>query len=125
MAGSILVGMSSGWKDTSRSRGGSSHPDRSGVPGLPPVGGDPGPGRSAQPSGITKGRGGKAVSAAILVILSIIFVIGNLDRVRVNFIITSGHPRLIWLIVGCLVIGGVTGFFLGRPARARRRRDEG
>lgn len=117
--------MSSGWKDASRSRGGSSHPDRSGVPGLPPVGGDPSPGSPAQPSGFTKGRGAKAVTVAILVILAIIFVIGNLDRVRVNFIITSGHPRLIWLIVGCLFIGGVTGFFLGRPARARGRRDVG
>ncbi|HEU5003371.1 MAG TPA: LapA family protein [Actinomycetota bacterium] len=113
--------MSSGWEDLSKSRRGSSHSGRGGDPGIPPIGGAPTP---SERSSIAKGRGGKAVAAAILVILAIIFVIGNLNRVRVNFIITSGHPRMIWLIVGCLLIGGITGFMLGRPARARRRHEE-
>jgi len=114
--------MSSGWQDSSKSGSGSSHKGRSGEPGLPPVGGAPSP---PGEHGITKGRGGKAVVAAIIVIVAIVFVIGNLNRVRVNFIITSGHPRMIWLIVGCLLIGGITGYFLGRPGRARRRHEEG
>lgn len=110
--------MTSGWQDSSKSRGGSSDAGGSGDLGLPPVGGAP-----SGESSLTKGRGGKAVAAAIIVILAIIFVIGNLNRVKVNFIITSGHPRMIWLIVGCLLIGGITGYFLGRPGRARRKRE--
>jgi uncharacterized integral membrane protein len=84
------------------------------------IGGGPS-GPPPEPPG--KGRGTKAVVAAILLVLVVVFVIRNSQRVTLNFIVVSGHPRLIWLIVGCVLIGGAAGFFLGRPARARPRRD--
>jgi uncharacterized integral membrane protein len=82
-------------------------------------GGPPGP----PPETPWKDRGAKAAVAAILLVLLVVFVIRNSERVTLNFIVVSGHPRLIWLIVGCVLIGGAAGFFLGRPVRARPRRE--
>lgn len=68
-------------------------------------------------------RGTKAVVAAVLLVLLIVFVIRNSQRVSIDFILAKGHPRLIWLIVACTLLGGAVGFFLGRPAgRPKRQR---
>jgi len=94
----------------------------------PPVEG--GPGTSHRPGG-TPGaeghrRGAKALVAALVLILLIVFVIRNSQRVSIDFILSTGHPRLIWLIVVCTLIGGAVGYFLGRPAgRSRRHRAGG
>lgn len=69
---------------------------------------------------IPKGRGGRLVATAIVLILLIIFVFRNAQPVRLDFIVVSGHPRLIWLIVGCVLVGAAIGYTLGRPARPRR-----
>ncbi len=65
-----------------------------------------------------------AVAAAILVLL-IAFVVQNSQSVTVHFWFWRADPRLIWVILGCLVVGGVIGYLIARPpARfTRRRRD--
>ena len=74
---------------------------------------------ASPPSGahpVAKGRGGKILALAILVVVLIVFVFQNADPVKVDFLVLTGHPRLIWLIVGCVLAGLAVGYLLGRPA---------
>src|SRR5438445_3258208 len=105
--------MSAGWPDPRRSTPASgSNP----VPGSSP-------GSSASPE---SRRGAKAIVAALVLVLLIVFVIRNSQRVSVDFILTKGHFRLIWVIVICSILGGVVGYVLGRPPkRARHQRSGG
>src|SRR5713226_5187409 len=50
-----------------------------------------------------------AVALAIVVIL-IIFVIANSNPVKVNFVFVTRHPRLIWVMIACAVLGGIAGY---------------
>lgn len=84
-------------------------------PGLPP--GHP-------PESKAKSRGAKIVVAAILVVVVVVFVLRNSERVKLDFIVASGHPRMIWLIVGCVLIGVAVGYFLGRPSKSRAAKNE-
>jgi uncharacterized integral membrane protein len=79
------------------------------------------PGQS--PEAKAKSRGAKALAGAVLLIILVVFVIRNSGRVRLDFIVTSGHPRLIWLILGCVLIGTAFGYFLGRPPSSRSSRS--
>ena len=72
-----------------------------------------------------RGRGGRLVATAIVLVLLIVFVFRNAQPVRLDFIVVSGHPRLIWLIVGCVLVGAAIGFTLARPARPRRQAPRG
>lgn len=100
--------MSSGWP------GGQDLPDP-----------DPPGATAGRPGTADRGRGAKALVAAGMLIVLIVFVIRNSGRVKLDFIVTSGHPRLIWLIVGCVLLGGAVGYFLGRPAGRRLHRPSG
>jgi uncharacterized integral membrane protein len=101
----------------------SNYAERVRNPDLP--GGDAGVGDGRPQASKAPGRGAKALVAAVFVILLVVFTIRNSGRVRLDFIVTSGHPRLIWLIIFCTLLGGAVGFFLGRPPRSRRQRSEG
>jgi len=73
-------------------------------------------------------RGAKAIVAALVIVVLIVFVIRNSQRVSVDFILTKGHFRLIWVIVICSILGGVAGYALGRPPRrgkGKRQRSGG
>lgn len=85
-------------------------------------GGDrsPGQGPPGTPHDAARTRGSKAIVASVLLVLLVVFVIRNSQPVRLDFVVVSGHPRLIWLIVGCILIGGAVGYFLGRPGKPRR-----
>lgn len=67
--------------------------------------------------------GGKAIGVAVIVILLIVFVLQNAQQVSVHFLVTSGHPRLIWVIVFCTLLGTAVGYLLGRPASPRSKRQ--
>ena len=68
---------------------------------------------------------GKGLSYMVLVAVVVVFVIQNLQAVRVHFWFVSGKAPLIWVILACLVAGAVFGSILrGRAARARRVRRE-
>ena len=62
-----------------------------------------------------------AVALAILIIL-IIFIIANSQPVPVDFVFLTRHPRLIWVMITCAVLGGVLGYLLGRPGKQVRLR---
>jgi uncharacterized integral membrane protein len=59
----------------------------------------------------------------LLGLLLIIFVIQNSQHVPVRFWGFHSQPRVIWLIVGCLAIGGAVGYFIGRPGRRRTKKS--
>jgi uncharacterized integral membrane protein len=104
--------MSAGWPDGRRS--------------VPAPDGIPAPGSTAGPSASPHSkRGAKAIVAALVLVLLIVFVIRNSQRVSVDFIVTKGHFRLIWVIVICSILGGIVGYLLGRPPRARHHRSDG
>ena len=65
----------------------------------------------------------RSAGIGVLVLLALWFVLDNAQSVDVRFWGVHTHPRLIWVIAGCLVIGGLIGLLVGRPAR--RRRDRG
>jgi uncharacterized integral membrane protein len=93
---------------------------------MPPSDGDPARGRSAGPSSpVQSKRGAKAIVAALVLVLLIVFVIRNSQRVSVDFIVTQGHFRLIWVIVICSILGGVVGYLLGRPPKGGRHQRRG
>lgn len=64
-----------------------------------------------------------AVAAAVLVLL-VAFIVQNSQSVKVHFWFWTANPELIWVILGCLVIGGVIGYFIARPPKALARRRE-
>jgi uncharacterized integral membrane protein len=65
-----------------------------------------------------------ARALALLIVIGVAFavVIQNSQRVTVRFLFITGHVRLIWVLVVCLVVAGAVGFVAGRRGRRRRRR---
>ena len=69
-----------------------------------------------------------AVQSAVVVVviaLCVAFVLKNSQAVEVDFLVFSRHPRLIWVIVGCMSVGFGVGFWVGGPYRAFRRARQG
>ncbi len=64
----------------------------------------------------------RAVGAVVVAAVVVVFVIQNSQTVAVRFWFVTGHVRLIWLIVVCLMVAGAGGFVLGRRVRRRQRR---
>lgn len=50
-------------------------------------------------------------------IVFIAFVLQNAQPVNVHVLLFSMNVRLIWVIFGCGLLGGVAGFLIGRPDR--------
>jgi uncharacterized integral membrane protein len=65
------------------------------------------------------------VVLAIIVIL-VVFVVANAKPVRVSYVFVTGHPKLIWVMLFCAILGGLAGYLLGRPGKQVRfhRGDE-
>ena len=57
----------------------------------------------------------RAVVAVVLVIVLVLFIVANSQPVEADFLVFKAHPRLIWVIVTCSVLGIVIGYLLGRP----------
>jgi uncharacterized integral membrane protein len=64
----------------------------------------------------------RLVAILILVGAVAVLVVQNSRRVTLRFLFVTGHVGLIWIIVVCLVVGGVIGYLVGRRRRVRRRR---
>jgi uncharacterized integral membrane protein len=116
---------------------GSSRPDSGATP----------PAAEGAPSGIPKPKSGveqqqlralqrerqarvaKAIVALLILVLLIIFIISNAQHVPVDFVFFTRHPRLIWVMFACAVLGGVVGYIIGRPGKQvrirRSKEDEG
>ena len=65
----------------------------------------------------------RAGGILVLAAAVLVFVLDNAQRVEVRFWGVHSHPRLIWVIVGCLVLGGLVGYAVGRPPRRKKARD--
>jgi uncharacterized integral membrane protein len=71
-------------------------------------------------------RTAKAVGALVVFVVLVLFIVANSQPVEVNFLFFTAHPRLIWVMVTCAVLGGVLGYLLGRPGhdgKAKKRKD--
>jgi uncharacterized integral membrane protein len=86
--------------------------------------GEPGP-YSSRSDRARRDRLVKVLVGLLLVVLLVVFVSTNLDRTEVQFVFFSASVPLIWVMLGCALIGGVVGFLIGRPGRQiGRRRPE-
>ncbi len=59
----------------------------------------------------------------MLVVLAAVidFVVQNRQTVKVHFLVITGHPRIVWLIVVSLIIGAIAEAVLRRVVRLRIR----
>ena len=57
----------------------------------------------------------------VIVVLALALVFKNSQPVEVDLLVATRHPRLIWVILGCLAAGFVVGFWVGGPVRNARR----
>ena len=72
-------------------------------------------------------RVAKLIVALIVLVILLVFVLSNSDSVPVSFVVTERRAPLIWVMLGCAVLGGIIGFIAGRPGRGfrfRRREQE-
>ena len=70
-------------------------------------------------------RAAKAVVALVIFVLLVLFIVANAQPVEVNFLFGTFHPRLIWVMVTCAVLGGVLGYLLGRPGHEAKPKKKG
>jgi uncharacterized integral membrane protein len=78
-----------------------------------------------QPTGETKpkrsGREESRLAAAVVLAgLGTAFALLNLGHAKINYVFGSGHPRVIFVIVACVLLGGVIGWIAGRRRPARK-----
>ena len=66
-------------------------------------------------------RATKAIAALAVFVALMLFVVGNAQPVEVNFLFGTFHPRLIWVMVTCAVLGGILGYLLGRPGHEAKK----
>ena len=70
-------------------------------------------------------RVAKVLVVLAIVVVLIVFVIANAQPVKVNFVFISRHPRLIWVMFACAVLGGIAGYLIGKPGRQVRLHRKG
>jgi uncharacterized integral membrane protein len=69
----------------------------------------------------------KVLVAVAIVIILIVFIVSNSQPVPVDFVFVTRRPRLIWVMIACVILGGLVGYLIGRPGkqiRLHRRREE-
>jgi uncharacterized integral membrane protein len=69
-------------------------------------------------------RAAKAIVGLTVLVVLVLFVVWNSQPVEVNFVFGKAHPRMIWVMVACAVLGGVLGYLLGRPGHEGRRKEK-
>jgi uncharacterized integral membrane protein len=62
----------------------------------------------------------KVAQLTLIAIIFITFVLQNSQGVNVHFLLFAINIRLIWVIFGCAVLGGVAGYLIGRPEKSLR-----
>jgi len=58
--------------------------------------------------------------AVVLAGLGTAFALLNLNHAKVNYIFGTGHPRMLFVIVFCLLLGGTIGWIAGRRRSGRK-----
>jgi len=64
----------------------------------------------------------EAGAVLVIVLIALALVFKNSQPVEVDLLVATRHPRLIWVILGCLAAGFVVGFWVGGPMRNARRK---
>jgi uncharacterized integral membrane protein len=64
----------------------------------------------------------RTVAGLVVLVAIVSFVVQNTRAVTVKLWFYTGHPELIWVVVGSLVVGGFIGYLVGHPGRRRRLR---
>jgi uncharacterized integral membrane protein len=64
-----------------------------------------------------QGRVVKFLVVLGILVLFTIFILGNRDETRIDFVFVDKDIALIWVMLACLLLGVVIGFFLGRPGK--------
>jgi uncharacterized integral membrane protein len=64
----------------------------------------------------------KVVVALAIIVILIIFVVANSKPVPVSFVFVKRTPKLIWVMLGCAILGGIAGYLIGRPGKQMRLR---
>jgi uncharacterized integral membrane protein len=59
----------------------------------------------------------RLAAAVVLAGLGTAFALLNLGHAKINYVFGTGHPRMIIVIVACLLLGGVIGWIAGRRRR--------
>jgi uncharacterized integral membrane protein len=59
----------------------------------------------------------KTILALVIVLGLLVFVLQNAGPVAIRFFFTTAHPKLLWVLVGCALLGGVAGYLVGRPGK--------
>jgi uncharacterized integral membrane protein len=67
----------------------------------------------------------RAVSVVVVIVVAAAFVVENSQPVKVRLWFVTGHPRLIWVVLVCLIAGLVFGYLVGRERQRRRSRRRG
>ncbi|MGH2681907.1 MAG: LapA family protein [Actinomycetota bacterium] len=75
-----------------------------------------------RPWKVEPGTAIKIGAGLFLLVIFILFIIQNADPVLVNFVFFRANIRLIWVFLGCAVIGGVIAWLVGRPRRRAMKR---
>jgi uncharacterized integral membrane protein len=65
-------------------------------------------------------RVAKVVAALVILVILIVFIIANANPVRVSFVFVTRHPKLIWVMLACAILGGILGYLIGKPGRQVR-----
>jgi uncharacterized integral membrane protein len=64
----------------------------------------------------------KVVLALALLVLFVIFVIQNSEPVPVSFVFTRAEIPLVWVFLGCALVGAAVAYLVGWPGRRAMRR---
>jgi uncharacterized integral membrane protein len=62
----------------------------------------------------------RLAAAVVMAGLGTAFALLNLDHAKINYVFGTGHPRMIIVIVACLVLGAAIGWIAGRRQMSRK-----
>ena len=72
-----------------------------------------------------RSRLAKLLAILIPMVLLVLFFVSNSSEIRIDFLVVTTTTSLFWIMLICSLLGGVVGFFIGRPGHRvfRRNRD--
>ena len=62
----------------------------------------------------------RLAAAVVLAGLGTAFALLNLDHAKINYVFGTGHPRTIFVIIACLLLGAAIGWIAGRRQISRK-----
>jgi uncharacterized integral membrane protein len=64
----------------------------------------------------------KIIAGLVILVLFVVFVTQNSQEIDVNLVFVTATIPLIWVFLGCALIGGLIALLLGRPGRRASRK---